>query len=394
MSLVPFGFGDGGGGPTREMIARGRRAASLEGSPTVEFGSPAEFFRQAEDDYPDAPTWVGEMYLELHRGTYTSQARTKRGNRRGEHLLREAELWATTATVRSAVDYPYDQLRQQWETLLLQQFHDILPGSSIAWVYRDAELRYDELAAALEKIIADRLATLAGAGEEEITFNAAPHDRDGVAALGATVAGGGRSASGVRIGTVDGGFVLDNGLLRVTIDHRGLITSLVHVAADRDAIAPGAAANLLQLHRDMPNEWDAWDVDEHYRRSRVDLDVVESMTTVDDTADGVCVPDRAPARSVDLPAGHLTRPRRRHRRMRHHRRLARTADPAQARLPVGRRGDQVGGGNPVRARLSSHPRPTLPGSRRNSRSALTAGSTSANRASAWPSPTTESTGTT
>ena len=99
MSLVPFGFGDGGGGPTREMIARGRRARSLEGSPTVEFGSPRSFFEQAQADYPDAPVWAGEMYLELHRGTYTSQSRTKHGNRRSEHLLREAELWATTAAV-------------------------------------------------------------------------------------------------------------------------------------------------------------------------------------------------------------------------------------------------------------------------------------------------------
>jgi len=138
MSLVPFGHGDGGGGPTREMIASGRRVRSLEGSPTVEFGSPKDFFTAAETDYPDAPTWVGEMYLELHRGTYTSQARTKQGNRRSEHLLREAELWATTAAISLARDYPYEELERLWRIVLLQQFHDILPGSSIAWVHREA----------------------------------------------------------------------------------------------------------------------------------------------------------------------------------------------------------------------------------------------------------------
>ena len=160
MSLVPFGFGDGGGGPTREMIARGRRARSLEGSPTVEFSTPRTFFdagRRPTTRTP--PVWVGEMYLELHRGTYTSQSRTKQGNRRSEHLLREAELWATTAAVLPGADYPYDELEKHWQTVLLQQFHDILPGSSIAWVYRDAERNYAELAADLED--ADRDGSLA-----------------------------------------------------------------------------------------------------------------------------------------------------------------------------------------------------------------------------------------
>ena len=82
-----------------------------------------------EAEYPDPPVWAGEMYLEFHRGTYTSQARTKQGNRRSEHLLREAELWAATAAVRTGAEYPYDELRGLWHTVLLQQFHDILPGS-------------------------------------------------------------------------------------------------------------------------------------------------------------------------------------------------------------------------------------------------------------------------
>ncbi|HWB37897.1 MAG TPA: alpha-mannosidase, partial [Rugosimonospora sp.] len=142
ISLVPFGYGDGGGGPTREMLAAARRAADLEGVPRVRLGSARDFFEAAEADYADPPVWSGELYLEFHRGTYTSQARTKRGNRRSEHLLREAELWAATAAIRAGAPYPYDELEQAWRTVLLQQFHDILPGSSIAWVYRDAERNY------------------------------------------------------------------------------------------------------------------------------------------------------------------------------------------------------------------------------------------------------------
>ncbi|NLE97210.1 MAG: alpha-mannosidase, partial [Propionibacterium sp.] len=125
-SLLPFGYGDGGGGPTREMLARARRSADLEGSPKVRLASPEQFFAHAEEEYPEPPVWSGELYLEFHRGTYTSQARTKRGNRRSEALLREAELWASTAALRVGAPYPYEELRRLWETVLLLQFHDIL----------------------------------------------------------------------------------------------------------------------------------------------------------------------------------------------------------------------------------------------------------------------------
>ena len=129
-SLLPFGWGDGGGGPTREMLARAARLRDLDGSPRVAVERPDTFFEQAEAEYPDPPVWVGELYLEMHRGTYTSQARTKQGNRRSEHLLREAELWAATAAVRVGFDYPLEQLDRVWKAVLLNQFHDILPGSS------------------------------------------------------------------------------------------------------------------------------------------------------------------------------------------------------------------------------------------------------------------------
>ena len=124
------------------MLAAAERTRSLEGSPTVRITSSEEFFTAAEAEYPEPPVWSGELYLEFHRGTYTSQARTKRGNRRSEHLLREAELWATTAAVREDAPYPYAALESCWRTVLLQQFHDILPGSSIAWVHREAEATY------------------------------------------------------------------------------------------------------------------------------------------------------------------------------------------------------------------------------------------------------------
>ena len=286
-SLVPFGYGDGGGGPNREMLAAASRLRSLEGSPTVTLSTPRRFFEAAEAEYSDPPVWTGEMYLEFHRGTYTSQARTKRGNRRSEHALREAELWATAAALRGT-PYPYEQLQEAWETVLLQQFHDILPGSSIGWVHREAERRYAEVLASTERIIAGSLSTVAGSGDSELVANAGPYAREGAVAMGiAAVQRAGASAGVTR--TTDG-FVLENEHLTVSIDNTGLVTSLVVRATGRQAIAAGERGNLLQLHRDTPTQWDAWDIDEHYRRHVIDVTDVVSIDIVPHTSAAiVCV---------------------------------------------------------------------------------------------------------
>jgi alpha-mannosidase len=269
-SLVPFGFGDGGGGPTREMLARAERLRDLEGSARVEIEKPEAFFEKAHADYPNAPVWMGELYLELHRGTYTSQAKTKQGNRRSEHLLHEAELWAATAAVRTGHPYPYEDLDRIWKTVLLHQFHDILPGSSIAWVHREARVTYADVAKELGEVIDAAQRALSGSGPGEVVFNGAPHSRGGIAAGGA---GRTRTAdAGVSAEErPEGGWLLDNGLLRVAVDGRGLVVSVYDIERDREALAPGQAANLLQLHPDLPNHWDAWDVDSFYRNKRTDL---------------------------------------------------------------------------------------------------------------------------
>ncbi|WP_329168014.1 glycosyl hydrolase-related protein [Streptomyces sp. NBC_01267] len=279
-SLLPFGYGDGGGGPTREMLARAERLADLEGSARVVIESPADFFERAHAEYPDAPVWQGELYLEFHRGTLTSQLRTKQGNRRSEHMLREAELWSATAAVRTGFAYPYQALDRLWKTVLLHQFHDILPGSSIAWVHREAEETYAAVTTELGALTDAAQRALAGEGSLPVVFNSAPFARDGVPALGATL----RPRPPVRpVAPVPcgDGFVLDNGLVRVRIDARGLVTSAYDIAAEREALAPGAAANLLQLHQDFPNEYDAWDIDAFYRNTVHDLLDADSVRAED-----------------------------------------------------------------------------------------------------------------
>ena len=296
-SLVPFGWGDGGGGPTREMVARARRTADLEGSPRVVMRAPAEFFQEAEAEYPDAPVWAGELYLEIHRGTYTSQARTKQGNRRSEHLLREAELWSATAATRGLSPYPYDRLDRLWKKLLLQQFHDILPGSSIAWVHREAVADHASIAAELEEIIGialdalgDGSAILAdgsgtpadGSGTGSVAFNASPFQVGGVAALSAGTPI--PSGAPVVVARDEGNILLDNGILRIAVDSRGVLTSVRDGVADREILPSGAVGNLLQLHADFPNQWDAWDIDDHYRHTVRDLVQVDDIAVGVDTA--------------------------------------------------------------------------------------------------------------
>ncbi|MCX4531542.1 glycosyl hydrolase-related protein [Streptomyces sp. NBC_00841] len=281
-SLAPSGWGDGGGGTTREMIAKAARMRSLEGSATVTWETPTDFFTKAEAEYPNAPVWVGELYLELHRATLTSQAKTKQGNRRSEHLLREAEMWAATAAVRTGFPYPYEELDRIWKTVLLHQFHDILPGSSIAWVHREAEKTYAAVAEELNAIVDAAQRALAGdtAAGGTLLFNSAPHLRGGIPAGGAATVTAG---SGGRLAPREaGGYVLDNGLLQVEIDGRGLVVSAYDIGAERETVAPGRAANLLQIHPDFPNMWDAWDVDAFYRNTVTDLTDLDDLTPVEE----------------------------------------------------------------------------------------------------------------
>ncbi|MFT4210848.1 MAG: glycoside hydrolase family 38 C-terminal domain-containing protein [Microbacterium sp.] len=283
-SIVPFGYGDGGGGPTREMLARAERYRSLEGVARTELSSPYRFFEDVEREFPNRPLWRGEMYLEFHRGTYTSQARTKQGNRRSEALLHEAELWAATAAVRVGADYPYDELESAWRDVLLNQFHDILPGSSIEWVYRDAEATYERVLVVLEGIINTALEALGADAVDAGSFavvNATPLEVAGVAPYGA----GEPAPSDVPVSVSRDGetLLVDNGVLRIRLTVDGVIDSIRDLRADREVIA--GRANLLQLFRDTPRRWDAWDIDKEYERVGDDITGVDDLSVT--VADGL-----------------------------------------------------------------------------------------------------------
>lgn len=284
-SLLPFGWGDGGGGPTREMLASATRFGDLEGSPRVILSSPQRFFQEISAEYENPPVWVGELYLESHRGVATTQIELKRGNREAESLLRQAEHWSTHAAV--TVDYPYPQaeLQRLWREVLLLQFHDILPGTSIHWVHREAAERYLDVHAELKTLIDRAAHALLGWGEFTTHLNAGPYAIGNVAAFAVEPA---ESVGFARGFAHEHGVTLENPLVRLQIDAKGHINSLYDKAHEREVIASDALAGLLQLHPDTPTEWDAWNLDQGYRRSVTDLTDVEYVRIVDD-AEGTAV---------------------------------------------------------------------------------------------------------
>jgi alpha-mannosidase len=305
-SLYPYGHGDGGGGPTREMIELARRSANLEGLPRVELDTVAAFFTKATADATDIATWVGELYLEYHRGTYTSQARAKRGNRRAELALREAECWAALA----GGEYPRAAIDDAWRTLLLHQFHDILPGSSIHWVYQDTERAHAQVIETASGIACAARAAIAGTvdasgcADPVVVFNSLSWPRDEVVDLGGGVLAEVRvpsmgyavadrpAAAALHGGAAAGESWLENDHLRVEWDGAGLLTSAYDKDARREVLAAGAHGNLLQLHDDEPNEYDAWDIDRFY------LDRVTDVTALDEISVVSTGPARAAVRMV------------------------------------------------------------------------------------------------
>ena len=277
-SLYPFGYGDGGGGPTRDMIEAALRAADLAGAPRVALESHTDFFAAVEADPAPLPVWAGDLYLEKHRGTFTSQAAVKLGNRRGELALAAAELWSTMRP--DGAPWPAEDLDRVWKLLLVNQFHDILPGSSIHWVYEQTAADHAEVLDVARGLAAGAMAAItaavdtSGAAEPEVVFNPTPYERrepyGTVPAMGYAVVDVSRPPAARPPDSGPGW--LANGLLRVEWDDAGRLTSLRDIEHDREVLVPGRPGNVFHLHRDRPREYDAWDVDREYLDRYEELD--------------------------------------------------------------------------------------------------------------------------
>jgi alpha-mannosidase len=269
-SLLVYGWGDGGGGPTPEMLETLVRVEDLAGVPRTEPRDPEAFFALLEQERESWPVIAGELYFEYHRGTYTSQARTKRLHRRCERLLHDVEVLASAG---DPADYPREALQGLWQTVLLHEFHDILPGSSIAEVYEEAEPELERAVASLEAL-REACLTRVGGG----VFNTVGVARREVVELeagelavveappfgpGARVA----AADAVEVEELGDAIALANGALRAVLGRDGALRSLVHRATGREALA--GEGNVLELYDDHPVAFDAWDVDPFHLQTGV-----------------------------------------------------------------------------------------------------------------------------
>ena len=266
-SLLVFGFGDGGGGPTKAMLETLRRARDLQGLPRTTICSSDEFFDALEAEPGERPTVVGELYLEYHRGVYTSQGRTKRLNRRCEQALHDAEFLSCLV----ADEYPRAELEGVWKLLLLNQFHDILPGSSIRLVYEDAERDLAEVEARADAICGagDRPVNTVGFARREVVANPAGE----LVCVEAPSYGFGRVVDVDEPVRIEG-LVLENAHLRAELSPDGSLLSLVERSSRRETLAD--PANRLELYDDRPVDFDAWDIDPFHLATRRDAEPAES----------------------------------------------------------------------------------------------------------------------
>ena len=302
-----FGYGDGGGGPTRDDIEYAKREQNLEGAPRVELSDPKSFFKKMDEVGGPVNTYVGELYFNAHRGTYTSQAKVKQNNRRAEFAFREMEMWGAFGLCKGNV-YDSEKADALWKELLLNQFHDILPGSSIGRVYEEARKAVGGVIETANKqadIYMSQLVTKEN--ENDVTlFNSFGFERKTVVELPEAFADGAKTFEGEEVfvektpfgvkawvtippcgavtlvpykkknveqkavsaeKTTDG-IALENSQVRVKINKKGEVTSFVLKESGREFAAD--ALNCFHFYKDVPRMFDAWDIDSNYREQELE----------------------------------------------------------------------------------------------------------------------------
>ncbi|HLO34097.1 MAG TPA: alpha-mannosidase [Anaerolineales bacterium] len=320
--LMAYGFGDGGGGPTREMLENIEIMRHFPALPQVKQSSVRTFFEAIATlakarGSAAAPVWNGELYLEYHRGTYTTQARNKRANRKAEFLLHDTEFLCTYASLLTSYQYPIPEFQSAWRTVCLNQFHDIIPGSSIGSVYEESQQQYAELTEQVTQIRADALEAIADKlAANFMLVNATSFTQPGLVFIpgdplqrftrdgkpvpaqpadsGLWVDAGeipaysmialqspgdgpdstlapGASAGIVNrphwdLAHVQGSpmVTLENNFIRVEFNTDGDITHIFDKQANREVLAANSIANQFQAFEDRPKSWDAWDIEIFY----------------------------------------------------------------------------------------------------------------------------------
>jgi alpha-mannosidase len=307
--LYPFGYGDGGGGPVRDHIEYLRRQENLEGCPKVKIASPVQFFKELEKQGIPENKYIGELYFQAHRGTYTSQAHTKKDNRKSELLLREAEFWSAISAATNKYAYPLEQFKKLWQKVLLHQFHDILPGSSITRVYQEAEKTYEEIISTAYNLIEKSVSIMTKSKNGLSIFNSLSWTHPEVIALpkGIRYVENQKGeqfpfqkdneityieiqlpSCGVtslvptdenKITKIDNEFVInekeksisiENSKLKLTLNNNGEIISIID--KETNFQITNGICNELHMYKDVPSSNDAWDIDSMYEHTPVNLE--------------------------------------------------------------------------------------------------------------------------
>ena len=335
-ALMTFGYGDGGGGPVKDMLENQRRLSlGIPGCPQTVMSTASNFFHTLENSVKGKkylPVWVGELYLEYHRGTYTSMARNKKYNRRAEFLLQNIELFSKMAERLTGLEYPQEKLSELWEIALRNQFHDILPGSSIKEVYDESMEEYHKLFKQGEELENRALKSIADAIDVHqpaiVVFN--PNSTKGYGTVEFTCPCGIRKPVVVDQDTVyqtqkleNGKYLfqpldippkgyrafavsedisenilehncgqaygvyvsdtsLENEYLRVVFAPNGQICSLYDKREKRELLQNGKNGNVLMTYEDRPHNYDAWDINNYYTEKSWEITDLEEMVKIED----------------------------------------------------------------------------------------------------------------
>lgn len=314
-TLMLFGFGDGGGGPTKEMLESAERLKyGIPGIPKIRQEFEQDYFDRTYEkihDLPEMPTWDGELYFEYHRGTLTSMARNKRSNRKNEILYTQMETASCMAGIEKD-EQLQNVLDKGWDILLINQFHDIVPGSSIKPVYEQTDKEYHEIEEAgkeeLNRVVSAAVGRLSMEKEGVVVMNTQGYERDDLVVLDdgteipRLVDEDGRNVPAQK--TADGRYLLyvshipplgykklyeteelleestgkewdytfENPFIKVCFNEKMEITSLYEKEAEKELIQEGRCGNVLRTYEDRPMQWDNWDIDVFYQRKPYEAD--------------------------------------------------------------------------------------------------------------------------
>jgi alpha-mannosidase len=332
--LCSFGFGDGGGGPTRDMLENQRRLSQgIPGCPTTKMSTAGEFFHLLEKNVTGSkwlPKWVGELYLEYHRGTYTSMARNKKYNRQSEFLYEDAELFSEMAGRLANSEYPKKQLYDAWEVILRNQFHDILPGSAILEVYEESREEYEKIGQSGRALIGDKqqevvkgisaekgsvivfnpntnvsenVVTAEGIGEEESIYDRGkvlPTQRlsDGKTIFEAKAVPG-KGYKTFRVGqkavpadssmlSVSTG-AMENRFFRIAFNEKGQFSSIFDKRAGRELLKDHQCGNVIMSYEDRPHNFENWDLNVYYTEKSWAVDDVSAFEVTESGPVRACV---------------------------------------------------------------------------------------------------------